>query len=319
MRIFVLAGLALWLIAAAPPPSKRLTGLQFVDLTSEFDDAWTQTKDLPDDQRVTQFEAAFAKALPGFYDPKRVEDRTPAAKYQARVLRGLNDYPAQRQEIEQISRQFSAMIAPAQRSFERAFGPMRGYPPIYLVNSFGEFDGGTRDLPEGNRLMFGADVIAKQHKGMPNQPFFHHELFHLLHSRTFKGCDQIWCNVWSEGLAVYVASRLNPDADDAALLLAFPVPLRPAVEGHKAEAICAVSSRLNSSDPKDYGPLFMGGGKGLSDNLPPRFAYYVGYLVARDLGRTRSLKQLAALPNDEVRPLVQQSVAQMASCPPSGT
>jgi hypothetical protein len=30
-----------------------------------------------------------------------------------------------------------------------------GYPPVYLVHSFGEFDGGTRSLPQGTRLMFG--------------------------------------------------------------------------------------------------------------------------------------------------------------------
>jgi hypothetical protein len=215
-----------------------------------------------------------------------------------------------------VSREFSNLIGPAQRSFETAFGPMRGYPPIYLVNSLGEFDGGTRDLPEGNRLMFGADVIDKLYKDKPIKPFFHHELFHLYHHRTFKECEQMWCNLWSEGLAVYVASKLNSRADDAALLLSFPVPLRPAVEDHRSEAICAVRSRLNSTDPKDYGPLFAGGGKGVSPDLPPRFAYYVGYLVAQDLGHTRSLKQLAAMDNDQVKPLVESSLKRMADCPP---
>ena len=58
----------------------------------------------------------------------------------------------------------------------------------------------------------------------------------------------------------------------------------------------------------------MGGGEPLSANLPVRFGYYVGLLVAQDLGRTRSLQQLAALKPAEARPLVEQSLRGMADC-----
>ena len=292
----------------------RPSSLRFVDLTGAFDRSWSATAELPDDKRAAAFEADFAKVLPGFYDPKRVADRMPEEKYQARVLQQLKTYPEEREGIQRVSREFSGLIGPAQRSFEKAFGPMRGYPPIYLVNSLGEFDGGTRDLPEGTRLMFGADVIDRLHKDKPIQPFFHHELFHLLHRRSFKGCEQVWCNLWSEGLAVYVASRLNPAADDGALLLNFPVPLRPLVESHKQAAVCAVRARLDSTDPKDYAPLFLGGGEALSAELPARFGYYVGYLVAKDLGQTRSLRQLAGLRNEEMKTLVMSSLDRMATC-----
>lgn len=314
-------GLLLWfgfLVAAAPAHAKQPDeGLQLVDRTKEFDHIWTKTKDLPDDQRVTQFEVDFGKVLPGFYSADRVKDFMSAEKYRALVLKGLKAYPDQREGIARVSREFATLIAPAERSFEKAFGPMRGYPPVYLVVSFGEFDGGTRDLPEGNRLMFGADMIDKLYKTTPIQPFFHHELFHILHHRTFTECDQLWCGLWAEGLAVYVASQLNPGASDASLLLTYPSPLREAVETHRTEALCAVRSRLDSTDQKDVEPLFMGGTKPLSPDLPPRFGYYVGYLVAQDLGRTRSLKQLAALKNDEVRQLIEQSLDRMATCPPS--
>ena len=312
----LLAGLAALLVGTAPA-AQRPQGLKFVDLTDDFDRVWTATKDVPDDQRAAAFEAAFAKILPGFYDPKRVADYVPADKYEARLLQALKDYPDHRAGVQRVSREFAGLIGPAQRSFEKAFGPMRGYPPIYLVVSFGEFDGGTRDLPEGNRLMFGADVIDKLYKGKPIQPFFHHELFHLLQGRTFDECDEAWCNLWSEGLAVYVAATLNPKADDTALLLTMPRPLRPAVEEHKEEAVCAVRARLHSTKRADYAPLFMGGGEGLSPNLPPRFGYYVGYLVARDLGRTHSLKRLAAMKNSDVQPLIEESLARMADCPPT--
>jgi hypothetical protein len=309
-----LAGIAaaLLALAAAPAAAQQESRLHLVDLTDDFERIWTETQKLPEAQRAAYFKGAFAKILPGFYDEKRSE--TSAEKYDAHLLKKLDAYPAEREGVMRVKRGFSTLMRPALRSFEKSFGPMTGYPPIYLVNSLGEFDGGTRDLPEGTRLLFGADVIARLYNDRPIQPFFHHELFHLMHARTFSECDKLWCSLWAEGLATYVSAQLNPGANDDALLLTFPVPLRPAVEKNRAEAVCAVAARLDSEETKDYAPLFMGGGEPLSANLPRRFGYYVGYLVAQDLGRTRSLKQLAALSHAEARPLIEASLNGMANC-----
>jgi len=320
MKLLALVGMALALIGAAPPAHRSKSssaGLQFVDLIPAFDRIWNDTKDLPDDKRVEAFEAKFAKVLPGFYSAERTKDYQTPEQHHNQVLRGLKQYPERREGIQRVSRQFQSLVAPARKQFESVFGPMRGYPPIYLVDSFREFDGGTRDLPEGNRLMFGADMIDKLHSNSPIQPFFHHELFHLLHRRTFAECEIVWCGLWSEGLATYVASRLNPGASDESLLLTNPTALRAAVEGHRTEAICAVRTRIDSTDIEEAGPMFMGGSRQISPNLPPRFAYYVGYLVAQDLGRTRSLQQLAALKNAQVKPLIVQSLDRMAACTPA--
>ena len=81
--------------------------------------------------------------------------------------------------------------------------------------------------------MFGADVIARVHGDRDVRPFFHHELFHLLHGRTFSDCGALWCALWNEGLATFVAHRLNPAASDDQLLLTQPVPLRAAVEARE--------------------------------------------------------------------------------------
>jgi hypothetical protein len=286
--------------------------LQLIDLTDDFARIYDRDSTLPDAQRVARFKLEFATLLPGFYDEERLE--VSAEKYDAHLLRHLRGFSEKRPGVERVARDFASLLEPAQQSFEKEFGPMTGYPPIYLVYSMNEFDGGTRDLPEGTRLLFGADVIDRIYKTVPIQPFFHHELFHLMHNRTFKECDQVWCAVWTEGLATYVAAKLNPGIDDTGLLLTSPRPLRPAVEANKAEAVCAVVARLGSTSNDDYKPLFMGGNEGLSPRLPPRFGYYVGYLVAQDLGRTRTLKELAALGHSEARPLIEQSLRGMANC-----
>lgn len=315
MKLVALIAMAVLLTGAAPSPEAHVqgnAGLQLVDLTEDFDKIWESTRNLPDDRRVEQFEAQFAKVLPGFYSAKRVSDFITPDHYREMILKGLKEYPARREGIRKVSREFTGLIGPAQQEFEQTFGPMRGYPPIYIVHGFGEFDGGTRELPEGVRLMFGADMIDKLYSGKPIKPFFQHELFHLMHHRTFPDCDAVWCNLWEEGLATYVASKLNPDADDAALGLTVPEPIRPAVDANKAAAVCAVSERLDSEKPDDYAPLFYGNRK--LPGLPARMGYYVGLMVAQDVGRTRDLKQLAALTPEQVKPLVEESLARMADC-----
>jgi hypothetical protein len=315
MKLAIALFCAVTLVAAAPPPKHSAGtrgGLRFVDLTPVFDRIWTSTSKLPDDKRVETFEAEFNKVLPGFYSAKRVSDFIEPAHYREMILKGLKDYPAQRAGIRRVSHQFASLVAPARGEFEATFGPMHGYPPIYLVNSFGEFDGGTRDLPEGSRLMFGADMIDRLYKGRSMKPFVEHELFHLMHARTFPNCDPVWCNLWEEGLATYVAATLNPKASDAELGLTIPQPIRPAVEAHRKQAFCAVRERLDSTKPEDYAPLFYGNKN--VPGLPPRMGYYVGYLVVSEAGKTRSLKQLAALKPAEVKPLVTSTLAHMAEC-----
>ena len=296
--------------AASAQPAGEL---KLVDYTDEFAQVWDSTAALPDAERAARFKADFAKILPGFYDHNRLRGAT-EAEYDERLLKGLKAYPEQRAGIGRVSTEFANSIAPARASFEKAFGPMRGYPDVYLVNSLGEFDGGTRTIGGVSHLMFGADMIDKLYKTTPIQPFFHHELFHLYHGRTFEECEPVWCSLWSEGLAVHVAKTLNPDASDASLLLTFPVPLRDAVEKNRRGAICSVVAKLNSTRDEDYPPLFQGR-PNLGGAFPPRFGYYVGYLVAQDLGRTRSLKQLAALKAAEVKPLIEASLRGMADCP----
>ena len=311
-HVFAAAALLLGLVA--PASAQPTDGLQLVDYTDEFAQVWDTTAALPDAERTAKFKADFAKILPGFYDHKRLRGAT-EAKYDERLLQGLKAYPEQREGIARVSKEFAALMAPAQASFEREFGQMTSYPPVLLVNSLGEFDGGTRTLNGKSYLMFGADMIDKLYKTTPIQPFFHHELFHLYHGHTFEECEPIWCNLWSEGLAVHVAKTLNPDASDASLLLTFPVPLRDAVEKDRRGAICSVVAKLDSTKDEDYPPLFQGRPNSGAP-FPPRYGYYVGYLVAKDLGRTRSLKQLAALKAAEVKPLIEASLRGMADCPP---
>ncbi len=280
--------------------------LQLVDLTNEFTAFWAKSEGMEDAGRAAAFKAHFEPILPGYYD----REKAGPFDYNQLILKALKSYPEQRPGIEEVSRRFGEMMEPARASFQAAFGPVDGMRPIYLLHSLGEMDGGVRNYQGGPTMFFGADVIARNHLGHDIQPFFHHELFHAFHRRHFNGCDQVWCGLWSEGLAVHAADSLNPGANDAQLLLIRPVPLRQAVEANRKDAVCAILAQLDSTQTRN---LFSGGGKSLGD-LPARAGYYVGYLAAAEAGKTRSLQELAKLPNEQVRPLVEASLRSLATC-----
>ncbi len=294
---------------AAPKPADPL---KLVDLTGDFARVWAATETLSDAERPTVFAAQFAPILPGFYDYRR-EGAGPEDRFNARLLRALKAYPERRDGIGQISARFETMFRPALGAFEGRFGPMTGYPPVYLVNSLGEFDGGTRELSGRSVLLFGSDVIARLHMAHDIQPFFHHELFHLYHQRRFTSCEAVWCGLWTEGLAVYVAKSLNPEASDEELLLTQPEPIRPAVDQHRDLAVCTVVAQLDSQDQTIARGLFSEGR--LSPELPSRFGYYVGYLAAGEMGRTHTPKQVAAMKPAEVRPALEAALRRLATCP----
>ena len=312
-RSFTLAAAASVALAGCvaadrPPPAavSAAPSIEYVDLTDEFASFHEASQKLDPAQRVAAFKAYFEPIIPGFYD----RDKVGPYDYNAFISTALAQFPQDRAGIEAVSRGFRAMAVPARASFERTFGPMGELPPIILLHSLGEMDGGVRSLEStGSTLLFGADMIAKIHLAHGIQPFVHHELFHVFHGQRFTGCGAVWCGLWSEGLAVYAAERLNPGATDAQLLLVNPVPLRPAVEADRRRALCGVIARLDSTD---QGDLFTGQRR--SGDIPARAGYYVGYLAAAEAGKTNSLQELAAMPAEEVRPLVEASLRKLADC-----
>ena len=304
--------LPLLLVSGSQSSATARGSIQYKDLTTDFARVFDRDASLTPNQRIQRFKAEFAALMPGFYSADRVKESP--AEYDGLIRRALAAYPAQRAGIVRVSTQFTRLFGQAGITFERQFGSFPAGQPVYLVHSLGEMDGGTRDLNGDDVLIFGADVIASIHGKDDLAPFFHHELFHVYHKSqsNIQACDLVWCELWGEGLAVYVAQRLNPKASDSELLIASPEPIRPAIEAHKNEAVCTTISKLDSPSAADLGAMFSSGR--LGPNLPPRFGYYVGYLVARDLGRTRSLRQLARLQGSTLRTLIGQSLARMASC-----
>jgi hypothetical protein len=289
--ILLAAALLMAAPAAAQAPALQST-------TDAFDAFATSTVTMAPAERVKQFREKFDALVPGFYEPRFGATE---AQYDARVQKVLEEYPATRDQFLATARSFSAAYATAGTRFRTFFPDYAPDMPVYLLHSMNEMDGGTRDLKGRVVAIFGADVIAKIHDPASIGPFLDHEMFHFHHAKYFPDCPALWCSLWQEGLAVYVASRMNPGADDRALLLTIPRPIRPEVEPRLAEAMCFVRAKLESTDQDDYAMFFFGKGGKAQAGWPPRFGYYLGYVLAKQLGEGMSLDALAKLPPEQVK------------------
>lgn len=288
---------------------------EFSDLTGNFTRFWDRTQALNERERVAAFKEEFGAMLPDFYGPSHYEGLPPERR-DARIQRALEGFPSIRKKYTRIAASFQTMMAPAIASFRRVFPDAQMTTPVYLLHSLGEMDGGTRTFGDRVVLVFGADAMASVHDFEGEEPFLHHELFHVYHQSYFPECSQVWCYLWMEGLAVYASQQLNPHASDSQLLLTKPEPIRPQVEAHLNDAICTVLAKLDSSEDQDISALFSF--ERLSPALPPRAGYYIGYLAARKLGATRPIIELARLSSEEVRSLLEQALDELQKCEPSG-
>jgi hypothetical protein len=317
MRIPAYLAAGLGAIAAAcqaPEPAPApLTDYRLVDLTSTFSRIYDDTATLPDDQRLAALKAELTPRFPQFYRARDQADPASLAEYDTRLLAALNAFPELRTRYEAVARGFPAMIDSALATFRETLPGLRPLGDIHLLHSISEMDGGTRSGVGVTYFIFGADVIARIHAPGSEQPFFHHELFHIYHGQTFTDCEPIWCNVWMEGLAVLAAQELNPGATDAQLLLSLPQPIRAAVDANFVEAVCAVRAKLDSESMDDYRPLF--NFRPLNERLPPRFGYYVGLRVAAEARKSMSLAELARLNPARARPVVDAAFDRLATCP----
>jgi hypothetical protein len=312
-RIFLCLALPFCMVAyaSAATPPVREPAYTFTDLTDDYTRFFDRTASLKESERVAAFEADFIPLLPDFYGKARFPDRT-QEKFDARIARSFAGFPAIRERYTRTAVAFRTMLDPALDKFRQTFPDMQALPPVYLLHSLGEMDGGTRGVGGKTVLIFGADVMANVHDFSDEQPFLDHELFHVYHQRYFPECEQVWCSLWTEGLAVYVAQQMNPQSSDSQLLLTQPEPIRTQIDAHLEDSVCTARKLLSSGKESDMEALFSF--KRLNANIPPRAGYYIGYLAARQAGKTRSLTQLARLSPADARPVLEHALDALATC-----
>jgi hypothetical protein len=306
------AALGLSLFAASPARSAQPEAPPVLDVRNIADDFltfWDATRSMPTTERVAIFKRDVAPKFPGFYGVARFNGLMTEAMRDGTIAKSIEEFGAIHDAYASKLSSFGKDLGRNTAVFIKAFPDFRPTSPVWVVHSLGEFDGGTREFDGESLLIFGIDGMVNFHTKdvVDESAFFHHELFHVYHQPRFGECDLIWCSLWREGLATYVASKLDPDANEAELLLTTPQNMAEATRAKLLPALVDLRNSLTNKDRATYADLFGFGGTPKSD-LPQRRGYFLGFLVARELGQTHSLKTLANMPAAKVQPLVAEGV-----------
>jgi hypothetical protein len=295
----------------ASVPSDAGSSARYVDLATPFEQAAIETAGQPQGSRVATIRERINAVLPGIYRRDASTDRL--------IADALVQYPAKRAAYNRAVAEFAVALSGAVKRFRKIFPEFKSNIPIYLYHSLGLRDGGSDYLDPGKRhvMLFGADMIAEYHSDDSLQPFLAHELFHLEHERHFSDCDQFWCAIWQEGLAVDAAATMTPRATDRQLLLDTPKPIRPKTEARWKDALCFAAAHFDDTDGTAVVKALQMGGNPPNE-LPDRFGYYVGYRIAQ--ATNMKLIHLSRLDNKSARPVVRSALIKLmnnaeARCP----
>jgi hypothetical protein len=306
----LLTGLALgfgqvWAAPAAPVDQPPASALVVHNIASDFLVFWDSTQGKPTAERVEIFKRDVAPRFPSFYGFTRFGDKATQTFRDGTIAKSIDEFgpihDAYAAKVKLIDQNLPRNTA----VFFKAFPDFKPDGPVWILHSLGEMDGGTRVIDGHSVLVFGVDgMVIFQNKNVHDESaFFHHELFHLYNEPRLGPCEETWCSLWREGLAVYVASVLDPQANEDELLLTLPDNMAGATRAKLLPSLLALKDVLMTKDHATYADLFQFGGPQKSD-LPQRRGYYLGFLVAQELGRTYDLHTLANMPAAEARPLV---------------
>ena len=268
---------------------------------------WERAKGEPASKRYALFEELVQKPHAAVYEgvfsgaPKPPSEFVPAA---------LAKVP----ELETRMRALSSLLAgelPRElETFRKTFPKFQCSVPVYFVFSGGAFDGATRTVSGKTALLFGLDVIARLDEEL--SPLVVHELFHVYQGQVVKDPPEtVSWSLWEEGLATYVSRKLNPGVPEQKVCC-LP-PLEP-IQADLPRIAADLLARLDSTEKSDNARFFLGGQE---LDIPSRSGYYLGYLVASEAGRTRSLEELAAMPPSAVRALEEKQLRRLAEGTPA--
>lgn len=297
--------------AAGPAP-------QVHDLASTFATVFDRNAGKPEEAFIQDFKETVATRFPGFYGIARFHGQRTQAQYDAALANAYAEFPAMREAYVRKVERFAGELPGHIASFRATFPDYPATTDVWFLHSLGEMDGGTRTIDGKVYFIFGADAMVKYHGEGDEAAFFHHELFHDYHDMGCPGGRRpVWTSLWAEGLATYVAKRMHPDADNSQLLLDVPRNLVADTRRQLDRAFDDLHAKLESEDPVAKAGLFQGRG-GDNTGLPARRGYYLGYLVAEEIGKRMSVQQMAKLRCEAAHTAVVDAVGRLRAASASG-
>jgi hypothetical protein len=274
---------------------------------------WDAAKDQPLSAQLSLFDEMVVRKYPEVYRESVLRPGRDESDLKMQIANFLQGAPANIAAMRKLSDSLETDLPLYLSGFQKTFPDFACKNSIYFLVSLGAFDGAVRTVSGQPALLFGADVTARIHPPEQLGALFDHELFHMYH-RQITGVgggmgDPLYRALWEEGLATYVSGALNPRVSESQILG------RPGDLAERAEPLLPQIARellrnMDSTSPDLYQAFFLG--NGTRRDLPPRSGYYVGFLIARELGQSHSLQQLAQMNGESLRSTIRRMLQKMA-------
>lgn len=291
--------LAAGVLCLALAPDAMAGDCAVTNLMPEFWTFWAQVRDQPAPRQLELFRTLLREPHRDVYDAILAKLPMPEAELIPKAIERAKPAEAR---MRSLSDQLATDLPKELEHFRASFPDFQCTRPVYVLFSAGAFDGAVRTVGGTRALMFGLDVAART-QGPRLGPLVVHELFHVHHQAALPDSpDAFYWALWSEGLATYVSRQLNPAAAETEVCC---LPALPETQAALPRLVPEALRLLDSESSADYARYFLGG-KDL--DIPQRSGYYLGYRVAAEAGRTRSLAELARLRPEAVRALIVETL-----------
>ncbi len=280
------------------------------DHAKEFVIFWKNIENLHLDLQREKLKTDFFPKFSQFYQYKIDKWENTGKNPDQELNKYLSEFPKIKNLFTQKSNEISNQIDIALKSFITYFPDLNKNFEIFITHSLGELDGGIRKIENETYFILGIDNMVHFHNNFSTEiPFFHHELFHLYHAPYSSDEKVIWSSLWSEGLATYVSEVLNPKSTSAELLLDIPSSMVDKINSDITYHWQDLKSKLNSNKNEDYITYFLLSSK--NEQIVQRAGYYLGYLLAKNIGKTYSLQEMAQLKPKQVHSLLKVHINKM--------
>lgn len=283
-----------------------LLALVYVNVMPAFWRAWDSTKGQPESARVEAFKEQVIGPNHAVYAKDEFADDLRSDATIASYLEGLEvKAPALRSLSDRANAEIPADL---QRIQHELPGLDLSRVSVYVLPSFGHFNGQTADLGSGTGVLFGIDGLLEFDGSDVNLGVIvAHELFHIYQYQTHPGFSTdemaLWQAVWGEGSAAYASQQLTPDATPEQALGA---KLAATTWSDRRGLACYVQSHWNSHAGNDIEAVIDFGAH--PAGLPARGGYLVGYAAAQDFMRTNTVAQLGSVPMDRAETALRTTV-----------
>lgn len=272
-----------------------------VNIMNDFWRFWSASQTLDTPTRIKNFRtmviAPHAEIFAGFTGERSDED---LAKYFKQIEKLIP-------RMQNVNARLGTELPMHEAKFVKAFADMSWKGRVVFMPNYGLTDSGTGRMNDVDYLVFGVDTIAARYgESADLAALFHHELFHMYHSQVtseFQGTSRekgevpLYWLVWGEGLATYVSHRLNPNATIEQILLTKDLAER--TDAGMARFAKEIRNNLDSGEPEIWKPFMSAAAN--DRGIPPRSGYYIGYLIASELGKKTSLSGLARLRGPDLK------------------